>query len=55
MNCMHIRSEMHVLTHSQAELQDMYRSFLLQETHETEQQILLLSNLLQIQLQNLAE
>ncbi len=46
---------MHVLTHSQAELQDVYRSFLLQETHKTKQQILLLSDLLQIQLQHLTE
>ncbi len=47
--------EMHVLTHSQAELQHMHRSFLLQETHKTKQQILLLSDLLQIQLQHLTE
>lgn len=46
MSCVDVSSEVHVLTHSQAELQDVYRSFLLQETHEAEQQILLLSDLL---------
>ncbi len=41
------------LTHSQQELQHVHGSFLLQEVHETKEEILLLPDLLQLQLQHL--
>lgn len=43
------------LTYGQTELQDMNGSLLLQKAHEAKQQVLLLSDLLQIQLQHLIE
>lgn len=42
-----------VLTHSEAELQHMHGSFLLQEVHEAKEEVLLLPDLLQLQLQHL--
>lgn len=41
------------LTHSEAELQHVHGSFLLQEVHETKEEILLAPDLLQLQLQHL--
>lgn len=41
------------LTHSEAELQHVHSSFLLQEVHKAEEEVLLLPDLLQIQLQHL--
>lgn len=43
------------LTHSETELQHMHSSFLLQEVHKAEEEVLLLPDLLQIQLQHLEE
>lgn len=42
-----------VLTHGEAELQHMHGSFLLQEVHETKEEVLLLPDLPQLQLQHL--
>lgn len=42
-----------LLTYSEAELQHVHSSFLLQEVHETKEEILLLPDLLQLQLQHL--
>lgn len=41
------------LTHSEAELQHVNGSFLLQEVHEAKEEILLLPDILQLQLQHL--
>lgn len=41
------------LTHSEAELQHVHSSLLLQEVHETKEEILLFPDLLQLQLQHL--
>lgn len=43
------------LTHSEAELQHVYSTFLLQEVHKAEEEVLLLPDLLQIQLEHLEE
>lgn len=45
----------HLLTYGQTELQDVNGSLLFQKTHEAKQQVLLISDLLQIQLQHLIE
>lgn len=42
-----------LLTHSEAELQHVHGSFLLQEVHEAKEEILLFPDLLQLQLQHL--
>lgn len=42
-----------LLTHGEAALQNVNGSFLLQEVHETKEEILLLPDVLQLQLQNL--
>lgn len=46
---------MGLLTHSEAELQHVDGALLLEEVHEAEQQVLLLSDLLQLQLQHLKQ
>lgn len=43
------------LTHGQAELQHVHGSFLLQEVHEAKEEVLLGSDLLQLQLQHLRD
>lgn len=50
-----ILSAMEVLTHGQAELQHVHGPFLLQEGHEAKEEVLLGSDLLQLQLQHLRE
>lgn len=50
-----ILTTVEVLTHGQAELQHVQGSFLLQEGHEAEEEVLLGSDLLQLQLQHLRE
>lgn len=45
----------HELTNSQAELQDMDGTLLFEEVHEAEEQVLLLTDLLQFQLQDLQQ
>lgn len=52
-NASEVLSMMGVLTHGQAELQHMHGSFLLQEVHEAKEEVLLASDLLQLQLQHL--
>lgn len=47
------RSNVWTLTDGEAELQHMHGSFLLQEVHETKEEILLLPDLFQLQLQHL--
>lgn len=42
-----------LLTHSEAELENVHGPLLLEEVHEAEEQILLLPDLLQLQLQHL--
>lgn len=44
-----------VLTHSEAELQNVHGSFLLKEVHEAKEKILLIPDGLQLQLQHLQE
>lgn len=52
MSCMR-RSNVWTPTDGEAELQHMHGSFLLQEVHETKEEILLLPDLFQLQLQHL--
>lgn len=52
-NASDVLSIVGVLTHGQAELQHVHGSFLLQEVHEAKEEVLLGSDLLQLQLQHL--